>query len=176
MKRFIVPGCVLVFALVFFVSDRAAADIKLPSDSAYRTVKKDSPQYRDIVSLFATAIESAKQKDLDSVLSLYATKYLNSGYSKADVRRQWEQIFRHFDQLDMDHRIYEIEVSGDYARMKCGGLLLGEPAVPSADEGTVGVIDSWKFATHQLVRENGEWKILGNQVPYDSGEEHHPLF
>ncbi len=175
--RKIFPVFVLFGAILFLLGQKASlADISLPDDKEYRTLSKDSSEYTEILRLFEQAILSAKKKDLDTLMRFYSENYMNAGHSRWDVKKQWEQIFTHFGSLDMDHRIYEIEVAGNFARVKCGGLLLGEPQTPTAEEGIITAIDSWKFAVHQLIKEDGMWKILGNQVPYDTGQEHHPLF
>ena len=61
--------------------------------------------------------------------------------------------------------------------MRCEGVLYGKPkkaAVGDVNEQLV--IDSWKLAVHNFIKEDGAWKILGDQVPYDTGRTHHPLF
>lgn len=155
----------------------AGGPLKIPAVSTFVTVKTSSKEYKDIKGVIDIIINSSKKGDVEIIASNFSKSYLNSGRDIKDVRKQWGQIIENFTALELQHPIYNIEISGNFARMRCEGVLYGKPK--SAAVGDVNeqlVIDSWKLAVHNFIKEDGAWKILGDQVPYDTGRTHHPLF
>ena len=54
---------------------------------------------------------------------------------------------------------------------------MGRPKRPIQGETDESVIiDSWSLGAHNIIKEDGQWKILGDQVPFDTGRTFHPLF
>ncbi len=157
---------------------RAVEPLTTPHAEDYVIVKRSSKDFKDIKRVFDLIIESAKRGDLDGIVERFSRRYLNSGRNREDVRRQWKQILENFYDLELHHPIYHIERSGDFAKMKCEGVLMGKPAkdFPGMVPGEAVVIDSWKFSVHYLIREDNAWKILGDQIPFDTGRTFHPLF
>lgn len=151
-------------------------------DLAYTDIPSTSPEGKAIHNLFVKAEKAAADKDIKGIISLYSKDYLNAGYAKADMGNSWSKIFDMFNKITMEHNIYQIQISSDgtRARMKCGGLLSGVETHGAM--GLLGsqaepiVIDSWTASTHDFIKEDGEWKIFGNQVKYDVGQERHILF
>ncbi|MBI5184123.1 MAG: nuclear transport factor 2 family protein [Nitrospinae bacterium] len=149
---------------------------------AYTDIPSSSPDGKAIHELFVKAEKAAADEDIKGIISLYSKNYLNAGYATADMRNSWTKIFDMFNKIKMDHHIYQIQISsdGNRARMKCGGLLSGMET--HGGMGLLGsgaepiVIDSWTAATHEFIKEDGQWKIYGNQVNYDVGQERHVLF
>lgn len=151
-------------------------------DVTYTDISSSSPEGKAIHELFVKAEKAAANEDIKEIVALYAKNYLNAGYTSADMRNSWAKIFDMFNNIKMEHNIYQIQISadGNRARMKCGGLLSGKET--HGGMGLLGsgseaiVIDSWTAATHDFTKEDGQWKIYGNQVTYDVGQERHVLF
>lgn len=155
----------------------AGEPLKVPAVSSFVTVKASSKEYREVKGVVDSIIVSAKKGDVETIASHFSKNYLNSGRDINDVRKQWKQIIENFSELELQHPIYNIELSGNFARMRCEGILTGKPKKPAVgDINEQLVIDSWKLAVHNFIKEDGSWKILGDQVPYDTGRTHHPLF
>ena len=156
----------------------AAEPVEVPDPEAFRIVKRNSRDFRAIKGVFDSIIRAAKKGRADDIVAFFSERYLNSGRNRDDVRRQWKQILENFSDLELQHPIYHIERSGRFAKMKCEGVLMGKPRKPMRREtgDDLVVIDSWKFSVHYLVFEDGGWKILGDQIPYDTGRTFHPLF
>lgn len=155
----------------------AGEPLKIPAVSSFVTVKASSKEYKDIKGVIDIIIAAAKKGEVETIAANFSKTYLNSGRDIKDVRKQWAQIIENFSDLELQHPIYNIEVSGNFARMRCEGVLYGKPKKPAiGDVNEQLVIDSWKLAVHNFIKEDGSWKILGDQVPYDTGRTHHPLF
>jgi len=170
----------LLFVTLIFLSPstlQAGEPMKFPPPEKYTILKRDSREFKEIKEVFDKLLVSARKGDIGGVMTHYSQNYLNSGREIVDVVKQWKQILDNFDKLELNHPIYTIEVSGNFARMRCEGVLMGRPKKPIAGEtGESVIIDSWKLAVHNLIKENDGWKILGDQIPYDTGRTFHPLF
>lgn len=170
---------IFFFLVVLLMAGKslAAEPLKIPAVSSFGTIKASSKEYGEIKGVVDSIIVAAKKGDVESIASNFSKNYLNSGRDINDVRKQWKQIIENFSDLELQHPIYNIEVSGNFARMRCEGVLYGKPKKPAVgDVNEQLVIDSWKLAVHNFIKEDGVWKILGDQVPYDTGRTHHPLF
>lgn len=169
----------ILYMVVLFtpVLSMAGEPLKIPAVSSFATVKTSSREHKDIKGTIEMIIAAAKKGNVDAIAANFSKNYLNSGRDIKDVRKQWAQIVENFTDLELQHPIYSIEVSGTFARMRCEGVLYGKPKKPAVgDVNEQLVIDSWKLAVHNFIKEDGSWKILGDQVPYDTGRTHHPLF
>ena len=166
-----------IFSLAVMIGAQAYA-----GELAYKATAKGSDEEKGILALFDKAMKASSKEDLEAVISLYSTKYLNAGYNRTDMTNSWKKIFNHFDKIEMHHNVYQIEVStdGTRARMRCGGILSGldtaggSGLIASGNESVV--IDSWSQSVHEFIKEDGQWKIYGNQVDFDIGQERHVLF
>lgn len=176
MVRLFVSLCV---TLIFLSSStlQAGEPMKFPHPEKYTILKRDSREFKEIKGVFDKLLDAARKGDIGGVMTNYSRNYLNSGREVTDIVKQWKQILDNFDNLELNHPIYTIEVSGNFARMRCEGVLMGRPKKPIAGETAESVIiDSWKLAVHNLIKENDTWKVLGDQIPYDTGRTFHPLF
>jgi hypothetical protein len=166
-----------LIALLTAVPSRAGEPVKIPAVSSFSIVKAASKEFKEVKAAIDNIIAAAKKGDIERIVAAFSKNYLNSGRDIRDVRKQWLQILENFSDLELQHPIYNIEVSGNFARMRCEGILYGRPKRPEiGDVNEKIVIDSWKLAVHNFIKEDGVWKILGDQVPYDTGRTHHPLF
>ncbi|MBI3814074.1 MAG: nuclear transport factor 2 family protein [Nitrospinae bacterium] len=164
--------CLLLTAYCILPAVVIAAPLQLPPPEAYKITKRDSKDFKEIKAVFENLIAAGKKTDLGGIMSFFSKNYLNSGRDISDAMKQWKQIVDHFVDLELQHPIYQIEISGNFAKIRCEGVLLGIPK--GRDE--VVEIDSWKLAVHNVIKEDGKWKILGDQVSYDTGRTFHPLF
>lgn len=173
MKKIILMLVVIAVASVSF----AGEPIKVPKRETYIHLKRDSKEFKEIKTVFDNLIALAKKGDIDGIMQNFSKNYINSGRDLNDARKQWQTIINNFTNLELSHPIFSIEISGDFARMRCEGTLMGKPKrpIPGETEESI-IIDSWSLGAHNIIREDGKWKILGDQVPFDTGRTFHPLF
>jgi hypothetical protein len=136
---------------------------------------------KELLAAFNEAEASVKKADLDELMKFYATAYNYHGLKRSDVRRVWEEVFMHYENVSSSHVFTELElVRADGVRrayVTCTGWLNGT----EKQTGKPITIDSWVREVHYLVKEEGRWRFLGNaggappSVPPASAP-HHPLF
>jgi ketosteroid isomerase-like protein len=141
----------------------------------------DLPVIKELVAAFNEAETSVKKADLDALMKFYATAYNYHGLKRSDVRRVWEEVFMHYENVSSSHVFTELElVRADGVRkayVTCTGWLNGT----EKRTGKPVTIDSWVREVHYLVKEEGAWRFLGNaggtppSAPPASAP-HHPLF
>ena len=141
----------------------------------------DLPAIKELLAAFNEAETSVKKADLDELMKFYATAYNYHGLKRSDVRRVWEEVFMHYENVSSSHVFTELElVRADGIRrayVTCTGWLNGT----EKQTGKPITIDSWVREVHYLVKEEGRWRFLGNaggappSVPPASAP-HHPLF
>jgi hypothetical protein len=141
----------------------------------------DQPVLNELLASFNEAEAAVKSADLERLMKFYATSYNYHGLKRSDVRRVWEEVFLHYQDISSSHVFTELKlVQPDGVRkayVTCTGVLRGtekQTAKPIT-------IDSWAREVHYLVKEEGAWRFLGNagraadHVPPASAP-HHPLF
>lgn len=141
----------------------------------------DLPVIKELLVAFNEAETSVKKADLDELMKFYATAYNYHGLKRSDVRRVWEEVFMHYENISSSHVFTELElVRADGVRrayVTCTGWLNGT----EKQTGKPITIDSWVREVHYLVKEEGRWRFLGNaggappSAPPASAP-HHPLF
>ncbi|MBI5893538.1 MAG: hypothetical protein HZB79_07805 [Deltaproteobacteria bacterium] len=173
MKKLFLIFIVFAFSAVSF----AGEPVKVPKRETYTHLKRDSQDFKEIKVVFDNLIALAKKGDAEGIMQNFSKNYINSGRDLNDARKQWQTIINNFTNLELSHPIFSIEISGNFARMRCEGTLMGRPKKPIPGEGDESIIiDSWSLGAHNLIKEDGKWKILGDQVPFDTGRTFHPLF
>lgn len=134
--------------------------------------------YNELVVFFDTAEDAIEKKDLKALMGVYSDNYQNGDKDKKSIEEMWKRIFSRFETLISHHNEKLVNVSADkhMVILRCSGLLLAEtdPKKPLV------TIDNWSHQDHVLVKEHGQWKLIGNV-----GEERkrlwfdkpmHPLF
>ena len=134
--------------------------------------------YNELVVFFDTAEDAIEQKDLKTLMSVYSENYQNGDKDKKSIEEIWKRIFARFATLISHHNEKLVNISADkhMVILRCNGLLMAEtdPKKPLV------TIDNWSDQDHVLVKEAGQWKLIGNV-----GEERkrlwfdkpmHPLF
>jgi ketosteroid isomerase-like protein len=143
-------------------------------------IKADEKDVASLLAAFNRAEEALHTKDLNALMALYSEQYRYHGLSKADLRKDWEDIFEHYDNLASSHifSAIRVTVTGKLptAEIMCTGNLWGI----AKETGQRHIIDSWYSEIHHLVYENGEWRIIGHAggdtkvLPF--GTSPHPFF
>jgi hypothetical protein len=91
-------------------------------------------------------------------MKFYATTYNYHGLKRSDVRRVWEEVFMHYENISSSHVFTELElVRADGVRkayVTCTGWLDGT----EKQTGKPITIDSWVREAHYLVKEEGRWR------------------
>ena len=173
MKKIILMLVVIAFASVSF----AGESVKIPARDTFKHLKRDSVEFKEIKAVFDNLIVLAKKGDIEGIMKNFSKNYVNSGREADDAKKQSQTIISNFTNLELAHPIFSIEISGNFARMRCEGTLMGKPKkpIPGEIEESI-IIDSWSLGAHNIIKEDGKWKILGDQVPFDTGRTFHPLF
>jgi ketosteroid isomerase-like protein len=141
----------------------------------------DSETLKELLSTFEQSEQAMQARDVDRIMALYSDDYLYHGLKKADVQKIWEQLFKHYKELESVHTFSVVRLGGPggklVAEMTCSGVVWG-----TSKETTLrSPIDSWYEEVHYLRRENGRWRIVGNvggeSMPVlQFGVAPHPLF
>ena len=155
-----------------------AAKVEIVTGAA---VMADEATVKEILVTFDRAEQAIQAKDLDGLMALYSKRYNYHKLRKSDVRRIWEEIFEYHHGLHSRHLFTKIDkvvqTSGEVtAQVTCTGALWG-----LADEtGKKVTVDSWFEEVHYLVKEDGTWRIIGNEEGAIEaprfGHAPHPLF
>jgi ketosteroid isomerase-like protein len=141
----------------------------------------DLPVIKELVAAFNEADAAVKKADLEALMKFYGTTYNYHGLKRSDVRRVWEEVFRHYEKISSSHFFTELElVRADGVRkayVTCTGWLNGT----ERQSGKPVTIDSWVREVHYLVKEEGTWRFVGNAGGAPSSAPpasapHHPLF
>jgi hypothetical protein len=143
--------------------------------------ERDRIVMQELAAAFDRAEVAVQQADLGALMRFYANGYNYHGLKRADVRRVWDEVFTHYGQVTSKHVFTELKVikAGKVrkASVTCTGGLYGiEQAT-----GKPVTIDNWVNEVHFLVKEQNEWRFLGNaggpspSAPPASAP-HHPLF
>jgi len=143
--------------------------------------EKDRQVMKELVAAFDRAEAAVQHADLEALMRFYAPAYNYHGLKRSDVRRVWDEVFSHYRAISSKHVFTELKLEKmgtvQKASVTCTGGLYGterETEKPIT-------IDSWVNEVHFLMKENGEWKFLGNaggrseSAPVGSAP-HHPLF
>ena len=134
----------------------------------------------EVMAAFDQADDAIRRKDLDRLMSFYATDYNYHGLKKSDIRKVWQDLFDNYRDIGSTHMFSLIRMSGPSSapsvEITCTGSLYA-----TSDLTKLQVpIDSWYQEMHFLVKENGGWRIRGNTgetpkvLPF--GTAPHPLF
>lgn len=142
---------------------------------------KDQQVMKELVAAFDRAEVAVQHADLEALMLFYAKGYNYHGLKHADVRRVWEEVFAHYREISSKHVFTDLKLASQgklqKASVTCTGGLYGT----EKDTGKPITIDSWVNEVHFLVKENGEWRFLGNAGGTDrdappASAPHHPLF
>ena len=171
LKFFLIILCFLIPADGLLAMTQILPDAK---------VEGDSQQIIELIGTFDRAQEAIRAKDIDTLMSLYASNYEYRGLTKADIRKIWAEVFSHYDLIANIHTFSAIRIvkAGNHptAEITCTGSLWAR----SVDTKERVPIDSWHQEVHRLVRGDDGWHIVGNlggkPGVHQFGAAPHPLF
>jgi len=115
--------------------------------------------FEEVMHFFHAAEKAIETKDLEALMALYSDNYSDGEHDKKSARQIWERIFSTFDVMATRHNMKLEKISADKNMVvfQCNGLLLG---VPDIKKGPI-TIDNWTQQDHVLVKESGQWKLIG---------------
>jgi ketosteroid isomerase-like protein len=172
--------CVLCVAASLWTSPPPPVQAKTQLTAG--AIQEVDPQtLKELLSTFELAEQAMEARDLDGIMALYSEEYHYHGLKKADIRKIWEQLFKHYKDLESFHTFSVVRTVGSgsklVAEITCTGSVWGT----STDTTLRSPVDSWYEEVHFLKKENGRWRIVGNvggesQPALQFGVAPHPLF
>ena len=126
------------------------------------TIQADPTTVAEILNLFRGFEEAVRRGDLDGIMSLYADEYVDRGYTKASLRKEWAEILDQYHQFSTDHVVTHIAVDAQrppsLAWITCTGSLSAINKVT----GQRVTLDEWYREIHYAIHEDGKWRIQGS--------------
>ncbi len=115
--------------------------------------------FNELMLFFQEAERAIETKDLEALMALYSENYSNGDHDKKAAKKIWERIFATFDTMAMRHNMSlgKVSTEKNMVVFQCNGLLLG---VPDTKKMPI-TIDNWNNQEHVLVKEAGQWKLIG---------------
>lgn len=145
------------------------------------TAAAADPLVSELVGVFERTEHAVQKQDLEGLLRLYSPGFNYHGLKADGVRRIWGEVFEYYRNVSSTHLFSDIKIlheSGQVrAEVACTGGLYGT----DRRTGKAVTLDSWFREVHYLVKEEGQWRLLGNRgdaptsAPFAS-VPHHPLF
>lgn len=141
----------------------------------------DRKVMEEVVAAFDQAEVAVQHADLDALMMFYAKGYNYHGLKRPDVRRVWDEVFTHYQEVRSRHVFTDLKLvqAGGVKKVyvTCTGGLYGM----EKETGKPITIDSWVNEVHHLVKEKEGWKFLGNvggasPAAPPASAPHHPLF
>lgn len=165
-----------VLVLVSFPAGALALTQILPD----ATVEADEQSLMELIGTFDRAEEAIRARDLDALMALYAMTYQYHGLRRGDIRGIWADLFARYDLIANMHTFSAIKVmktgKDATAEITCTGAVWAN----SRETKERIPIDSWHQEVHRLVKERGDWRIVGNlggdKAVRRFGTAPHPLF
>lgn len=155
----------------------AQAESRLAADAI---IEADADTVEALLATFTRAEAAIANRDLAGIMALYSDRYSYHGLTRVDIAKIWGSLFDDYRLIEDQHTFSVLRVKstgrGFVAEITCSGALWA-----TAERSGLRVpIDSWHEEVHQLVREDGVWRIYGNAgeapkvLPF--GTAPHPLF
>lgn len=136
-----------------------------PAWSAFRIepgadIQADPETVQAIENTFKRAESAIAEENLDALMQMYSESYRYKDLTKADIRKIWQDFFERFDRVDTLHAFSRIVVKPGNpppAQITCTGAIWG-----TSDQTNKRMdLASWMGDIHDLIFEDGVWKILG---------------
>lgn len=115
--------------------------------------------YNEVEMFYQTTQRAIETKNTEVLMSQYSNNYRNGDLDKASVAQAWQKIFAKVDNLASVNNMTLVSISADrnMVVLQSSGLLAG---VPDGKRWPV-TVDNWNRQDHILIKEAGEWKLIG---------------
>lgn len=119
--------------------------------------------FNEVALFFQTTQKAIETKNMEAIMAHYSDSYRDGDLDKKSVAQAWQRIFAKVDSVAAlnNLKLVSISADGNMVVLQSSGLLVG---VPDNEKWPV-TIDSWNKQDHLLVKEAGEWKLIGIYGP-----------
>ena len=119
--------------------------------------------FNEVTLFFQTTQKAIETKNMEALMAHYSDSYHDGDLDKKSVGQAWQRIFAKVDSVAAlnNMKLVSISADGNMVVLQSSGLLVG---VPGNEKWPV-TIDSWNKQDHLLVKEAGEWKLIGIYGP-----------
>lgn len=119
--------------------------------------------FNEVAMFYQTAQRAIETKNMEALMAQYSDNYRDGDLDKKSVAQAWQIIFARVDNMATLNNMKLVNVSADrnMVVLQSSGLLVGVPD----DERWPVTIDNWNKQDHVLVKEAGEWKLIGIYGP-----------
>lgn len=115
--------------------------------------------FNEVTMFFQKAKKAIETKNMDALMAQYSDNYRDGDLDKKSVEQAWRKIFARVDSPATLNNLKLVSISADrnMVVLQSSGLLVGVPG----DERWPVTIDNWNKQDHILIKEAGEWKLIG---------------
>lgn len=119
--------------------------------------------FNEVAMFFQTAQKAIETKNMEALMAQYSDRYRDGDLDKKSVAQAWQRIFARVNSLATVNNMKLVNISADrnMVVLQSSGLLVGVPG----DEKWPVTLDNWNKQDHILVKEAGEWKLIGIYGP-----------
>ena len=115
--------------------------------------------FNEVAMFFQTTQKAIETENMDALMAQYSNNYRDGDLDKKSVEQAWRKIFARVDSPATLNNMKLVSISADrnMVVLQSSGLLVG---VPDGEKWPV-TIDNWNKQDHILIKESGEWKLIG---------------
>lgn len=119
--------------------------------------------FNEVAMFFQTTQKAIETKNMEALMAHYSDSYHDGDLDKKSVEQAWQRIFAKVDSVAAlnNMKLVSVSADGNMIVLQSSGLLVGVPG----DAKWPVTIDSWNKQDHLLVKEAGEWKLIGIYGP-----------
>ena len=88
----------------------AVPDVSSTYISHSASIQADKQTVDEILKTFKQAEDAVTQRDLDTLMSLYADNYKHRGFTKDTLRAEWKQLFQDYRDFSTTHVLTRVAV------------------------------------------------------------------
>lgn len=125
-------------------------------------IHADQKTVDEIMAAYKRAEEAVQRRDLSGVMAFYSENYQHRGLRKVEIKRFWSDLFERYHDFSSTHVLTRITSHTDTTPPKSDVACTGSVWAIANQTNQRENIDSWFDEVHNLVYENGAWRIRGN--------------